>query len=161
MLGNGSKKEERYQQEKAFEFRHLISFPRYRSSTKPYTTEPGKMTHTQAHITQYKAPDYTARKIGFALFLIRIKDEVKYNNIFDNTFDVHQNYVKYVTPLHIPLTQIKSEFKGWFPYDRGSQIADRIKVCDRLRSYGNYFCDRLRSCNRDRRRSQKIEPCSI
>ena len=33
---------------------------------------------------------YTARKIGFALFLIRIKDEVKYNNIFDNTFDAHQ-----------------------------------------------------------------------
>ena len=30
-----------------------------------------------------------------------------------------------------------------------------------LRSYGNYFCDRLRSCDRDRRRSQKIEPCSI
>ena len=40
--------------------------------------------------------------------------------------------------------------------DRRSQIADRNKVCDRLRSYGNYFCDRLRSCNRDRRRS-----CSI
>ena len=34
--------------------------------------------------------DNTARKIGFALFLIRIKDEVKYNNIFDNTFDAHQ-----------------------------------------------------------------------
>ena len=33
---------------------------------------------------------YTARKIGFALFLIRIKDEVKYINIFDNTFDAHQ-----------------------------------------------------------------------
>ena len=46
----------------------------------------------------------TARKLGFALFLIRIKDEVKYNNIFDNTFDAHQKYVKYVTPLHIPLT---------------------------------------------------------
>ena len=29
-------------------------------------------------------------------------------------------------------------------------IADRNKVCDRLRS-----------CDRDRRRSQKIEPCSI
>ena len=33
--------------------------------------------------------------------------------------------------------------KGWFPYDLGSQIADRRsvadrnKVCDRLRSYGN------------------------
>ena len=27
--------------------------------------------------------------------------------------------------------------------DRGSQIADHNKVCDRLRSYGNYFCDRL------------------
>ena len=49
----------------------------------------------------------TARKIGFALFLIRIKDEVKYNNIFDNAFDAHQKYVKYVTPLHIPLTRIK------------------------------------------------------
>ena len=24
-----------------------------------------------------------------------------------------------------------------------------------------HFCDRLRSCDRDRRRSQKIEPCSI
>ena len=29
-------------------------------------------------------------------------------------------------------------------------IADRNKVCDRLRS-----------CDRDRRRSQKIEPCSV
>ena len=48
----------------------------------------------------------TARKIGFALFLIRIKDEVKYNKIFDNTFDAHQKCVKYVTPLHIPLTRI-------------------------------------------------------
>ena len=75
------------------------------------------MTHTKAHITQYKAPDYTARKIGFALFLIRIKDEVKYNNIFDNTFDAHQNYVKYVTPLHIPLTQIKSGFKCIYNFD--------------------------------------------
>ena len=45
--------------------------------------------------------------------------------------------------------------------DRRSQIADRNKVCDRLRSYGNYFCAPLRSCDRDRRRSQKIEPCSI
>ena len=45
--------------------------------------------------------------------------------------------------------------------DRRSRIADRNEVCDRLRSYGNYFCDRLRSCNRDRRRLQKIEPCSI
>ena len=44
-------------------------------------------------------------------FFIRIKDEVKYNNIFDKTFDAHQKYVKYVTPLHIPLTRIKSEFK--------------------------------------------------
>ena len=31
----------------------------------------------------------------------------------------------------------KKEHKGWFPYDRGSQMADRNKVCDRLRSYGN------------------------
>ena len=53
----------------------------------------------------------TARKIGFALFLIRIKDEVKFINIFDNTFDAYRKYVKYVTPLHIPLTRIKSEFK--------------------------------------------------
>ena len=45
--------------------------------------------------------------------------------------------------------------------DRRSQIADRNKVCDRLRWYGNYFCDHLRSCDSDRRRSQKIEPCSI
>ena len=35
----------------------------------------------------------------------------------------------------------ETETKGWFPYDRGSQIADRNKVCDRLRSYGNYFRD--------------------
>ena len=43
--------------------------------------------------------------------------------------------------------------KGWFPYDRGSQIAIRSAI----------VCD-LRSaivCDRDRRRSQKIEPCSI
>ena len=32
--------------------------------------------------------------------------------------------------------------KGWFPYDRGSQIADRNKVCDRLRSYGNQPLER-------------------
>ena len=47
--------------------------------------------------------------------------------------------------------------KGWFPYDRGSQIADRNKsviVCDHMETH---FCDRLRSCDRDRRRSQKIE----
>ena len=31
----------------------------------------------------------------------------------------------------------KIEHKGWFPYDRRSQIADRNKVCDRLRLYGN------------------------
>ena len=44
--------------------------------------------------------------------------------------------------------------------DRGSQIADRRKFCDRLRSYGNTLLRSpaiLRSC----RRSQKIEPCSI
>ena len=55
--------------------------------------------------------DATAQKIGFALLLIRIKDEVKYNNIFDNTFDAHQKYVKYVTTMHIPLTRIECEFK--------------------------------------------------
>ena len=54
-------------------------------------------------------------------------------------------------------------FKGWFPYDRRrSRIADRRKFCDRLRSYGNTL---LRSpaivIADDRRRSQKIEPCSI
>ena len=54
---------------------------------------------------------FTARKIGFALFLIRIKDVVKYNNISDNTFDARQNYVKFGAPLHTPLTRIKSEFK--------------------------------------------------
>ena len=58
--------------------------------------------------------------------------------------------------------------KGWFPYDRRrSRIADRRsqKV---LRSSAIIWkptsaivCDRLRSCDRDRRRSQKIEPCSI
>ena len=31
-------------------------------------------------------------------------------------------------------------------------------VCDHMETY---FCDRLRSCDHDRRRSQKIEPCSI
>ena len=29
-------------------------------------------------------------KLDLLPFLIRIKDEVKYNNIFDNTFDAHQ-----------------------------------------------------------------------
>ena len=57
MLRNGSKKEDTYQQNKTFEFRHQISFLRYRSSIKPYTTGPGKITHAQAHIRQYKAPD--------------------------------------------------------------------------------------------------------
>ena len=37
-------------------------------------------------------------------------------------------------------------------------IADRNKVCDHMETY---FCDRLRSCDHDRRRSQKIELCSI
>ena len=51
----------------------------------------------------------------------------------------------------------ESETKGWFPYDRRSQIADRNKVSDRLRSYGNQPLDRtwfLSSaivCDRDRR----------
>ena len=54
---------------------------------------------------------------------------------------------------------METSLKGWFPYDRGSQIAIRSAID--LRSYGNYFCDRLRSCDRDRRRSQKIESCSI
>ena len=31
-------------------------------------------------------------------------------------------------------------------------------VCDHMETY---FCDRLRYCDHDRRRSQKIEPCSI
>ena len=43
--------------------------------------------------------------------------------------------------------------------DRGSQIAESPAiVCDHMETH---FCDRLRSCDRDRRRSQKIEPCSI
>ena len=43
--------------------------------------------------------------------------------------------------------------------DRGSQIAENSAiVCDHMETH---FCDRLRSCDRDRRRSQKIEPCSI
>ena len=52
--------------------------------------------------------------------------------------------------------------------DRGSQIADRRKFCDRLRSYGNTLlrssaiaCDPAIVIADDRRRSQKIEPCSI
>ena len=52
----------------------------------------------------------------------------------------------------------KIEHKGWSPYDRGSQIADRNKVCDRLRSYGNILLRSstiLRSRSQDRRRSQK------
>ena len=43
--------------------------------------------------------------------------------------------------------------------DRGSQIAESSAiVCDHMETH---FWDRLRSCDRDRRRSQKIEPCSI
>ena len=43
--------------------------------------------------------------------------------------------------------------------DRGSQIAESSAiVCDHMETH---FCDRLRSCDRERRRSQKIEPCSI
>ena len=73
--------------------------------------------------------------------------------------------------------------KGRFPYDRRrSQIAESSAIvcvhmethfCDRLRSRDrdrrrsqsiepcSIFCDLLRSCDRDRRRSQSIEPCSI
>ena len=57
MLRNGSKKEDTYQQKKTFEFWHQIIFSRYRGSITPYTTEPGKMTHAQAHFWQNKAPD--------------------------------------------------------------------------------------------------------
>ena len=43
--------------------------------------------------------------------------------------------------------------------DRGSQIAESSAiVCDHMETH---FRDRLRSCDRDRRRSQKMEPCSI
>ena len=43
--------------------------------------------------------------------------------------------------------------------DRGSQIAESSAiVCDHMETH---FCDRLRSCDRDRRRSQKIEPCYL
>ena len=43
--------------------------------------------------------------------------------------------------------------------DRGSQIAKcSAIVCDHMETH---LCDRLRSCDRDRRRSQKVEPCSI
>ena len=38
--------------------------------------------------------------------------------------------------------------------DRRSQIALSAIVCDHMETH---FCDRLRSCDRDRRRSQKIE----
>ena len=62
----------------------------------------------------------------------------------------------------------KIEHKGWSPYDRGSQIADRNKVCDRLRSSAIIWkhtsaivCDPAIVIADDRRRSQKIEPCSI
>ena len=58
----------------------------------------------------------------------------------------------------------KSLIKGWFPYDRGSQIADRNKVCDRLRSSAIIWkhtsavvCDPAIMIADDRRRSQKIE----
>ena len=46
--------------------------------------------------------------------------------------------------------------KGWFPYDRGSPITDRRshKVCDAAIIWK--LLRRLRSCDRDRRRSQKI-----
>ena len=70
-------------------------------------------------------------------------------------------------PCQFYVLRIRSP-KGWFPYDRRrSRIADRRsqKV---LRSSAIIWkpisaivCDRLRSCDRDRRRSQKIEPCSI
>ena len=46
--------------------------------------------------------------------------------------------------------------KGWFPYDRGSQIADRNKVCDRLRSSAIIWKLLLRSSAILRSRSQTI-----
>ena len=65
-------------------------------------------------------------------------------------------------------SQIKAGFH-MIADDRGSQIAESSAiVCDHMETH---FCDRLRSCDRDRRRSQtiaddrrrsqKIEPCSI
>ena len=32
-------------------------------------------------------------------------------------------------------------YKGWFPYDRGSQIADRNKVCDHMETTSVIVCD--------------------
>ena len=43
--------------------------------------------------------------------------------------------------------------------DHGSQIAESSAIVgDHMETH---FCDRLRSCDRDRSRSQKIEPFSI
>ena len=55
---------------------------------------------------------------------------------------------------------LSGQCKGWFPYDRRrSRIAEGSAiVCDYMETH---VCDRLRSCDRGRRRSQKIELCSI
>ena len=70
------------------------------------------------------------------------------NVVFDNRYILreHGNFI------------VKAGFH-MIADDRGSQIAESSAiVCDHMETH---FCDRLRSCDRDRRRSQKIEPCSI
>ena len=116
-------------------------------------------------------PQHTKTSIPFSLAL-RIRRICSTNATFQIRINELKAYLlargyhnTFLDPQFIRAANISRtdalQTKGWFPYDRGSQIADRNKVCDRLRSYGNYFCDRLRSCDRNRRRSQKIEPCSI
>ena len=65
------------------------------------------------------------------------------------------------THAHI-LNYIYRSFKAGFHMiaeNRGSQIAESSAiVCNHMETH---FCDRLRSCDRDRRRSQKIEHGSI
>ena len=61
-------------------------------------------------------------------------------------------------PSQLPVSHVKAGFH-MIADDRGSQIAESSAiVCDHMETH---FCDRLRFCDDDRRRSQKIEPCSI
>ena len=80
----------------------------------------------------------------------------------DRVVHIHKLEALYNNEPATPVQDEGRPLKGGFDMiadDRGSQIAESSAiVCDHMETH---FCNRLRSCNRDRRRSQKIEPCSI
>ena len=91
-----------------------------------------------------------AKAIGFAKSSLWVKNQNSITNACQNPF---------YKSFRVVLCIVSKRAKGGFSYDRRpSQVADRRKFCDRLRSYGNTL---LRSFAILRWWSQKIVPCSI